>query len=243
MHKALHHRDDVDRLGASRKEGGRGLASIEDTVDISIQRLEDYLEKHERGLITTIRNDTDIMLYERMTTTKKHKWVGEQLYGRFKRLINNISHQKTWTWLRKGNLKRETQSLLIAAQDNAIRTNHIKARIDKTQQNSKFRLCGDRDEMINHIISECLAQRENKARYDWIGKVIPWEMCRKIQFDHTNKWYMHNTAPVLENGSHKLLWDFNIQTDHLSPARRPDLIIINKKKENFSVFRLSSIML
>ena len=30
--------------------------------------------------------------------------------------------------------------------------------------------------------------------------------------------------------SHKLLWDFNIQTDHLIPARRPDLIIINKKK-------------
>ena len=41
---------------------------------------------------------------------------------------------------------------------------------------------------------------------------------------------MHNPAPVLENDSHKLLWDFNIQTDHLIPARRPDLIIINKRK-------------
>ena len=38
---------------------------------------------------------------------------------------------------------------------------------------------------------------------------------------------MHNPAPVLENDEHKLLWDFNIQTDHLIPARRPDLIIIN----------------
>ena len=43
--------------------------------------------------------------------------------------------------------------------------------------------------------------------------------------------YMHNPAPVLENDSHKLLWDFNIQTDHLIPARRPGLIIINKKKK------------
>ena len=41
---------------------------------------------------------------------------------------------------------------------------------------------------------------------------------------------MHNTAPVLQNDTHKLLWDFNIQTDHLLPARRPDLVIINKKK-------------
>ena len=56
-------------------------------------------------------------------------------------------------------------------------------------------------------------------------------MCKKFKFDHTNKWYMHNPALVLENDSHKLLWDFNIQTDHLIPARRPDLIIINKKKK------------
>ena len=40
---------------------------------------------------------------------------------------------------------------------------------------------------------------------------------------------MHNPAPVLENNSHKLLWDFNIQTDHLIPVRRSDLIITNKK--------------
>ena len=169
----------------------------------------------------------------RMTITRKQKGEGKHLYGRFKRLINNNSHEKTGTWLRKGNFKRETESLLIAAQDNAVRTNHIKARIDKTQQNSKCRLCDDRDETINHIISQCskLAQREYKARHDWVGKVIHWKICKKCKFDHTNKWYMYNPAPVLENDTHKLLLDFNIQTDHLIPARRPDLIIINKKKK------------
>ena len=40
MHKAFHPRDDVDRLYVSRKGGGRGLASIEDGVDTSMQRLE-----------------------------------------------------------------------------------------------------------------------------------------------------------------------------------------------------------
>ena len=241
MHKALHPRYDIDRLYVSKKEGGRGLATIEDTIGASIQQLEDYIEKHERRLITAIRNDTDNTIDERMTT-RKQKWEGKQLYGCFKHLVNNISHQKTWTWLRKGNLKRETESLLIAALDNAIKTNHIKARIDKIQQNSKCRLCGDRDKTINHIISECskLAQKEYKARHDWVGKMIHREMCRKFQFGHTNKWYMHNPAPVLENDSHKLLWDFNIQTDHLILARRPDLRIINKKRESAKLLTLLS---
>ena len=101
IYKALHPREDVDRLYVPRKKGGRGLASIEDCVDTSKYRLEDYIEKHERGLITAIRNDTDNTIDDRMTTTRKQKWEKKQLYGRFKRPLINISHQKTWAWLKK----------------------------------------------------------------------------------------------------------------------------------------------
>ena len=120
MYKALHPRDDVDRIYVLRKEGGRGLASIEDSVDASIRQLEEYIEKHEGGLITVMKNDSDNTMDNRMTITRKQKWHEKQLYGRFKRLINNVSHEKTWTWLRKGNFKRETESLLIATQNNAM---------------------------------------------------------------------------------------------------------------------------
>ncbi len=39
---------------------------------------------------------------------------------------------------------------------------------------------------------------------------------------------MHNPIPALENDSYKLLWDFNIQTDHLITARRPVLRVRSK---------------
>ena len=71
MYKTLHPKDDIDRLNVSRKEGGRGLASIEDGVDASIQRLEDFIEKHGGGLITAMKNDIDNMMNNRMTITWK----------------------------------------------------------------------------------------------------------------------------------------------------------------------------
>ena len=73
-------------------------------------------------------------------------------------------------------------------------------------QNSKCRLCGDRIETINHIISECpkLAQKEYKTRHDWMSKVIHWDMWKKLKLDHTNIWYMHNPAAVHTNGSPNL---------------------------------------
>ena len=153
MHKALHSRDDVDRLYVSRREGGRGLASIENSLDTSIQRLEDYIQKCRGRLITAARNNIYGMMTRGTTITRKQKWEEKQLYGRFKRLTSDILREKTWMWLRKRNLKRETEYFLITAESNAIRTNHIKARIDKMQQNSWCRLCGERDDTINHIIS------------------------------------------------------------------------------------------
>ena len=79
MHKTLHPRDDVDRLYVSKKEGGRGLASTEDSADASIQRLEDCIEKHERGLITATWKDTNNTNTNRMTITRKQKWEEKQL--------------------------------------------------------------------------------------------------------------------------------------------------------------------
>ena len=38
---------------------------------------------------------------------------------------------------------------------------------------------------------------------------------------------MHN----LKNETHKILWDSEMQTDHLISARRPDPEISNNKKE------------
>ena len=139
-----------------------------------------------------------------------------------------------WIWLRKGNLKRETESLLIAAQNNAIRSNHIKTRIDKMQQNCRCRLYGNRDKIINHTISECskLVQKEYKTKHNWGYKVIHWELCKELKFDYKNKWYTPKPDSVLEIEMHKLLWDFEIQTVHLISTRQPDFIIINKKKEN-----------
>ena len=70
--------------------------------------------------------------------------------------------------------------------------------------------------------------------------MIHWELCRKLKFDHTDKWYMYHPESVLENETRKILRDFEIQTAHLISTREPDLVIVNKKgkkkeKENLPI--------
>ena len=235
MHNALHPKDDVDRLYVKRKDGGRGLSSIEDCVNDAKKELEKYIMQNTERIIMATRTEKINKTENRETwnKTRKEKWEEKQLHGRFIRMTKDENNENTWTWMRKGHLSRETESLITAAQDNSIRTNHIKARIDKTQENSKCRLCGQRDETINHIVSECskLAQKEYKNRHDQVGRAVHWELCKQLHLEHTDKWYKHKPATVLENENHKILWDMDIQTDKPIQARRPDVIIINKKEK------------
>ena len=79
--------------------------------------------------------------------------------------------------------KIETESLLIAAQNNAIRTNYVKAKISITQENSMWEFFGDRHETINHLISGCskLAQNESKTRQKWVLVSNPQWIVQEIE--------------------------------------------------------------
>ena len=85
----------ADRQYVSRKEGGRGLLSMENSVDALIQQLEDYKEKSGGRLITATRNNNNDARISRKIITIKQKLEEKQLYGRFKTITSDISQEKT----------------------------------------------------------------------------------------------------------------------------------------------------
>ena len=98
------------------------------------------------------------------------------------------------------NLKTEIESLLIAAQNNTKRTNHIKAKLMIRSRTANADYMKKNDETMNHIITKCskLAQKKYKTRHEWVGKVIHLELCKMFKFDYTIKWYMHKPESVQE---------------------------------------------
>ena len=94
---------------------------------------------------------------------KKELWKNKRMYGQFVREMTERTDEKeTLNWLRKADLKVETEAMLCAAEEQAIRTNCVKYKIDKTAQLPLCRMCEKKSETISHIVSECekLAQKE-----------------------------------------------------------------------------------
>ena len=65
-----------------------------------------------------------------MNEERKRKLVDKPLHGQFFRSTQDRD-EKSWEWIKKGKLKKETEGFLMAAQYQALRTNSIKCRVDR----------------------------------------------------------------------------------------------------------------
>ena len=243
---AHHPQGDVDRLYVSRQFGGRGLHSIEEVVRREENALTTFVKKSadpEIALLTEFFIKDKILLGEEIDKDidssqreeqRRQKWTGKVLHGQFPRQMEPIADPSSWSWMVEQDLKKETEGLLIAAQDQALRTNYIKHKIDKVPGSSPLcRLCRSHNETTDHILNGCpkLSQTEYKARHDKVSAAVHWSLCKEYGFDHSSKWYEHRAEKVLENDDVKLLWDFHVQSDHVIEHCRPDLLLVKKKSK------------
>ena len=190
---------------------------VEDTVNLAKIGLERYVKESKERLIIAARGDNENTeidsgneFLKSTRLERKTKWKEKTLHGQFLRQTEELADKNQWSWLTDRTLKRETEPLIMTAQEQALRTNLVKATIDKSQEGSKCRMCGKADESISHLLSECskLSQTEYKRRHDWMGKKKHWEVCRKYGLEANAKWYEHEPQAICENEEYKILWDF-----------------------------------
>ena len=82
------------------------------------------------------------------------------MYGQFLRDTSaKVDKKLSWRWLRKGDLKIQTESLLCAAQEQALRTNYFKFHIDKKAISPLCRMCGNKGDTVQHNL-----RREDRSK-------------------------------------------------------------------------------
>jgi len=106
----------------------------------------------------------------RLGEVLKNKWKNKVMHGQYTRNTDRqlISEEATFLWVSKGDLKAETESEIVAAQDQVMQTKYYATKILNTETDSKCRLCQQFDETIDHIISACpiLAKEQYIKRHD-----------------------------------------------------------------------------
>ena len=158
------------------------------------------------------------------------EWKEKALHGQFVRETECHNESKKWEWLRKGELKRETESLFCATQEQAIRTSSVKNSIDKGRETRLCRLCNENIENVTHIISAYpnLIKNQYQQRHEKVAKKIHWLLWKKFHPECNDNWNELVPDSVLENEGCKILWDFPVQTDKVIEHKLPDIVCIDK---------------
>ena len=166
MYQALHPRSNVGRLYLPHSKGGKGLLSLKECVNAENRSLGQYLKMNEDEWLRSaweeglIKEDEDPQVYrERTSKSRLDEWQNKPMYGQFLRQTKDMSSNDAWQWLQRGKLKKETERMIMAAQDQALRTRCIQRAIDGCSISPKCRKNNQKDETINHIASECPALR------------------------------------------------------------------------------------
>ena len=115
IYGALHPKSDVARLYIPRKEGGRGLISTEDCVELAIRGLEVYVHGSEERLIQATRGDKidGLEAASVLKRSKKEKRLEDWekvLHGQYLRETKEVRSDQCWAWLMNGDLKRDRTS-------------------------------------------------------------------------------------------------------------------------------------
>ena len=245
---ALHIQSDVDRLYVSRKRGGRGLQRMEDvivreevalasffndTTDFKLQSL--FSAMNIEGMLLRDPEDGEVLKLQHENRLID-KWKDKPVHGRFLQQLEEggCSPNETWSWLLKQSIPKNTEAMIFAAQDQALRTNWYRAIIAKNPDTSPLcRICREHNESVEHILNHCqkLANSEYKQRHDRVAAAIHWGMCIDSGFEISTSWFLHYAEKVLENDRYKILWDFLIQCDRTIQACKPDLVLVDKRNK------------
>ena len=138
----------------------------------------------------------------------REKYEGKPLHGQFRKATEEVRSKRSWDWLKKGCLKKETESNIMAAQDQALCTRNLRNAVYGENVEPICRVCAAADETASHIVSQCskLPQKDYKqGRHDNVAKMLHWKLCEKWGFNKAEKWYIHKREKVLESENCNIL--------------------------------------
>jgi hypothetical protein len=116
-----------------------------------------------------------------ITQNIKVKWEEKRMLAQFPRSLDKklVYKEQFYRWLKFGDIKEETQSTIVAAQDQTISTKYFKRKILKEEIEIRCRLCKEYEETIDHLTSGCpiLAKNEYVIRHDKICTHLHHSIC------------------------------------------------------------------
>ena len=238
--------------------------SVEDCVKIEICNLKRYFDFNPE-LLTNAANE---ILYkesdytegldtegkgieiesgreykERVLRERDARVWEKSMHGKFFREVAEGATSDMYEWVSRGSVNKTTEGYIFAAQEQALPTNWLKAKILGDGSSPLCRKCGKKVETVTHLVSSCsaLCQYHYRKRHDKMGLRVYWELCKMYNIKCSDKWYDESPEKVRKSvcGNFEIWWDRNVETPRKLDHNKPDVVLINKLEKSWTIIDFS----
>jgi len=170
--------------------------------------------------------------------------LDKPLHGHYYALLNKTSTDKCRSvyWL-KSHVHSESESTILAIQDQAISTRVIQAKIMKLNIPSVMcRLCREHEESVVHLLAACpsLAATAYLYRHNLVAGVVHWHLMRVYGFPLcSTSWLTHRPPTVVKSSTVKILWDFSLQSASHHLSNHPDIVLFDYDQKKIYFVEIS----
>ena len=139
--------------------------------------------------------------------------------------------KETYRWLKSSNLPAATEGLVVAVQDQALRTRYYERNVLHQDVSPTCHLCSVGLQTVDHIMAGCsaLAPMDYTDRHNQVTSIIHWDICRHLGVPVKSRWYRHHPDMLVETDDITMTWDTAIPTARNIDTNHSDICFRNKK--------------
>ena len=205
---------------------GATIKIMNSTIKTAVKNAEEFNQSNENS---DTKKEVIQRIKAKLEESLETKWESKGIQGQYIRSMDRqlIGGEDTLLWLSRGDLKGETDSEIIAAQDQALQIKYHATKILQTETDSECRVCQQSDETLEHIVSACpiMAKAQYIKRRDRVCEQLHFTICVQIGVKLDNK-HRYDLVPKSVETSHEgkvtILRNQQVRTDRTVPNNKPD---------------------
>jgi len=247
--RGFHHpKAATERLYLPRREGGRGLVNLKELHERAVISLSHYITPSQAPRLQALfahhseRGIKSRSITALATDRRRQHLVAKPLHGSYWRRLDQKADEidlgMTFAWLAPAN-----EGLVLAAQDQVIRTRNYEWAVMKTRERdaAACRICHGELETVDHIINGCgeLAKKEYLKRHNRVVQYVHHSICKAYGIPVAQTPAKHKLSAIQECKGKKIYWEMPISTDLRIAANRPDIVIIDYTENRVYIVDIS----
>ncbi|TBU00191.1 hypothetical protein CWI36_1717p0010 [Hamiltosporidium magnivora] len=217
-----------ERLYLPRTELGRGLHSMENNNKTHLSLIKGFLKVKYRLVEEVTKKSLEEAQLAKLYNEIEKRKLHSKLYNARKNELVSVSDSSRW--LKRGNIRPRNEAVFCYIQDKNVFWG----------TDGMCQHCGKSGKTVDHLATRCekMLGHDYTRRHNEVVRCLHLLLLNRYKHKSSKRIRSHSVQEILDNEYAEIRVDTRIKTDVKIRNNRPDIFILDKKKNKITLIEV-----